>query len=286
MSGFDWNNKNSGTYRGIPDALGEEAPIPAQFKNLPQAAPAAQYQQLENLIETEEDEEYYNNLVLSDARLRLVQGSLYERIMNHNIFEGYDADPIAIKNVDREIKKYARERMEIMLGMRQEKPVQTQPVQSPFADLEISILKALVSKGTGGVSSSPELNKISSSGSQKLNTIQGPAKQALQPLAPPQKATPRQQTPVAPPAVAQPQEARLPDELPTKLLEEMNDQEREAYLERNRQRYAKKPQAPANGMPMPDPMSERMAYTNQSAQMSRMLSPSDQTLLDHVIKQR
>ena len=58
--------------------------------------------------------------VLSDARLRLEQGRLYEMVMNSDLFEGSDCDPKAIKNVEKEIRNFAKERMEIMLGMRQE----------------------------------------------------------------------------------------------------------------------------------------------------------------------
>ena len=69
--------------------------------------------------EIQEEEEDFT-AVFNDANLRIEQGRLYQMIMNHDIFEGMDADERAVQNVQKEIRKFARERMEIMLGMRQE----------------------------------------------------------------------------------------------------------------------------------------------------------------------
>lgn len=86
----------------------------------------------------DEDEDFTD--VLSDARLRLEQGKLYEMVMNHALFDGLDADPRAVKSVQKQIRKFAKEQMETMLGMRQEAVAVTQ-VSSPFSPLEARALK-------------------------------------------------------------------------------------------------------------------------------------------------
>jgi hypothetical protein len=117
--------------------------------------------------EEEYDEETYGGAeeldvseILSDARLRLEQGRLYEMVLNHDIFDGVEADAKAIKNVIREIRAYAQERMEIMLGMRQEKVEQEPNTNAyeafaqifPFNSLEVEALKAIASTATKGAS--------------------------------------------------------------------------------------------------------------------------------------
>lgn len=111
---------------------------------------------LNDLIEEEDFTE-----VLNDANLRIEQGRLYQMIMNHDLFEGMDADPRAVQNVQREIRKFARESMEVMLGMRETIPVHT-TVASPFNDLEVDILKKLASKATNGATESAEANEVAS----------------------------------------------------------------------------------------------------------------------------
>lgn len=124
----------------------------------------------------EEPEEDYE-AILSDANLRLEQGNLYKMIMNHDLFHGLEADPKAVKNVQREIKKFAKERMEVMLGMRQEQNSATVVVSSPFNELEVEILKKLASKATNGATETAEANQyaaaIKEPRRQTLNSIGG-----------------------------------------------------------------------------------------------------------------
>src|ERR1019366_6683663 len=91
--------------------------------------------------------------VLSDAHLRLEQGSLYKLVMNGNLFQDVDADPKAVQNVQKEIKTFAKERMEIMLGMRKEtNTVEHLEIDFPFNALEVEVLKKLASTATKGAS--------------------------------------------------------------------------------------------------------------------------------------
>jgi hypothetical protein len=88
----------------------------------------------------EEDSDDDFTEALSDASLRLEQGNLYKLVMNHALFDGLDADPRAIKSVQKQIRKFAKEQMETMLGMRQEAAAVTH-VSSPFSSLEARALK-------------------------------------------------------------------------------------------------------------------------------------------------
>jgi len=94
--------------------------------------------------------------IIYNARLRLKQAELYELLINHNLFEGVDSDPRAIKNVQNELKEYIVERLEILMGMRKDKKQQVMPeeievsVESEFNDVEKDFLKQLAYKGTMG----------------------------------------------------------------------------------------------------------------------------------------
>lgn len=113
---------------------------------------------LDSVLNSVEAEDDYSE-VLNDANLRIEQGRLYQMIMNHELFDGMDADPKAVQNVQREIRKFARESMEVMLGMRDTTPVRA-TLASPFNDLEVDILKKLASKATNGATESPEANQV------------------------------------------------------------------------------------------------------------------------------
>jgi hypothetical protein len=149
-----------------PPAQVQNNQLPKPSNNLIQAAKIAAAQEQEeydvdSVLEDFSEEEDFTE-VLNDANLRIEQGRLYQMIMNHNLFEGMDADPRATQNVEKEIRRFARERMEIMLGMRSEQHVQSAMVSSPFNDLEVDILKKLASKATNGATETAEANEVAS----------------------------------------------------------------------------------------------------------------------------
>ncbi len=116
--------------------------------------------ELTDQVANEDDDDDFSE-VLSDARLRLEQGKLYEMIMNHNLFEGFDADPRAVKSVQKQIVRFAKEKMECMLGMRQDPLASTNlTVSSPFNDLEVQILKKLASAASKGATETEEANQV------------------------------------------------------------------------------------------------------------------------------
>lgn len=122
--------------------------------NIPaEPVPAAQEQSahFEGDIDLDiyEDEDFSE--VLNDANLRIEQGRLYQMVMNHELFEGMEIDPRAVKNVQTEIRRFARERMEVMLGMRKEtSKVETLEIDFPFNALEVEVLKKLAFTATKG----------------------------------------------------------------------------------------------------------------------------------------
>jgi hypothetical protein len=191
----------------------------------PQPSPIEQaitedYEEAQEMI-TDEDEDF--STVLSDARLRLEQGKLYEMIMNHDIFNGVEADDRAIKHVQKQIRNFAKEQMEIMLGMRQEAPkVQAMSIENfPFNDVEVLVLKTMASTFSKGKTESPEAQTFSGIEQPRraagLNTIGAPKKAAPAPLAP---------KPAAKPAPAQKPLAQKPA-APVK-----RDSNREAIINR------------------------------------------------------
>jgi hypothetical protein len=159
--------------KAVPTTVQYAPPVipPQAPRRMAPPPPAPEPEEIEEEVEEVEDD--FAD-VLSDAHLRLEQGSLYKMIMNHDLFAGVEADPKAVHNVQKEIRKFARERMEVMLGMRQE--VEATPVAqviSPFNDLEVEVLKRLASKATNGATETEEANQVASAFKQapKRNSI-------------------------------------------------------------------------------------------------------------------
>lgn len=127
----------------VPAAPSVFVPSPPSRQPIRQAQPPPPPPPVQEEVEEEAEEEDFSD-ILSDAHLRLEQGSLYKMIMNHNLFEGTDADPKAIKNVEKEIRQFARERMEVMLGMRKEtSTVEHLEIDFPFNELEVQVLRTM-----------------------------------------------------------------------------------------------------------------------------------------------
>lgn len=141
--------------------------------------------------------------VIYNARLRLEQAKLYEMLVNHNLFEGVEASPDAIKKVQNEIKYFIVKRLEILMGLREPTARPAAAVDLPFNDVEIDFLKQLAYKGTFGRSSEsvatqqPAIKAVTKtvpSPAQKLKAIT--AKQpVIKPPAPPAPVVPTKEPP-------------------------------------------------------------------------------------------
>jgi hypothetical protein len=184
----------------------KQAPAPRfQRPVTPPPAPVQVYEEAEEEVEetsAEEEEEDFTE-VLSDASLRLEQGNLYKLIMNSNLFDGVEADPKAIQNVQKQVRKFAKEQMEIMLGMRRETAiVEHLDINFPLNALELEILKKLAFAATKGASEHadayvPEVTRTTEevpvvNKKMALNPIRGntPKKLAPKPKPQPKRALP------------------------------------------------------------------------------------------------
>jgi hypothetical protein len=103
----------------------------------------------------QEDDLEDDTELLTNARLRLEQGKLYEMLLNHDLFASVDADARAIKNVQKEIKNFIKERLEVLLGLKPDPKLipqihQVNAASLPFSDLEIELLKRFLIKMSKG----------------------------------------------------------------------------------------------------------------------------------------
>lgn len=226
-------------------------------------------------LQTEEDEEDPNTVrqIMSDARLRLEQGRLYEMLLEHSLFGDVQANPQAIKNVEREIRRFIRERLEILLGLKEDPRLAREvQVASQFTPFEVDFLKKLISKTTGGISQQvhappPEsavtgsIRKISNQVAQPSPPARKPSPVSARPssvrVAPPKKARP--QVPAQPAITVKTKQGivEIPEEIEAPLERPVSQMQRSELAERN-QRIAerqanKKAQIPTDRLPTPTP---------------------------------
>jgi hypothetical protein len=176
------------------------------------------YSQVLTDILTEEESE-----TLGDAMMRLDQARLYEMLIKHNLFEGVRANPRAVRQVQEEAKNFFMQRLQILLGMKDEPKVQLTEVKSPFNSLEVDALKDIAAKLTKGAS-----QQVPEDDGQQIRPVTQPAKpQGLKPLSqrPTVKQPVRKPVPQRRPAPVDAQEAtprlqKKPSEMsPAELLE-------------------------------------------------------------------
>ena len=115
--------------------------------------------------------------VVGEAMVRLEQARLYDMLIKHNLFDGVQANPIALKNVQDELKAYIVERLQILLGIKSEQ-VQaptSMRVELPFNKLEIQALKDLAYKLTKGATDNVKEKET-------VEAVAEPTPQAIKPL--------------------------------------------------------------------------------------------------------
>ena len=108
--------------------------------------------------------------LLGTAMIRLDQARLYEMLVKHDLFEGVSANPIALKAVQKEIKTFIMNRLEILLGLKSDSPKAMQAA-GQFNDIEVQALKDLAFAATKGASRQQReiLNPVSNSNAR--NTL-------------------------------------------------------------------------------------------------------------------
>lgn len=226
-----------------------------------------------------EDEEEETADVMSDVNLRLEQGRLYQMVLQGNIFADTNADPKAIRNVQREIRKFVRERMETMVGIRQEQQLQTPVVSSPFNDLEVTALKMLASKVSKGatenfVQSAPGPQApLPSPKKDGITSISGNVRPQTTPTVSAKSTNKNIKSKPVPTksAIDNADGSAL-----QKPIDEMTPAELAAYdaaaTERRKRNYAAIPQ---NLVPHPSPQQLEMMYTMQAAARPIKLAPQN-----------
>lgn len=109
--------------------------------------------------------------IMQLAMVQLEQAKLYDMFLKHNLFDGVKANPTALKRVERELKEFILERMQILLGMKEDRKTAQAPqsfkVELPFNEVEIDFIKALAFKGTKGESANAPTKSVEAMSSIK-----------------------------------------------------------------------------------------------------------------------
>jgi hypothetical protein len=294
-------------FRDIPDEVSGNASDNVQTAQVRRQAQISTPVESE-VEEPQEDVEEDFSAVLSDARLRLEQGRLYEMIMNHDLFAGSDADEKAIKHVQRQIRNFAKEQMEVMLGMRQDTS-KAQPITAsnfPFNDVEVTALKDLALMATKGDSASPEaqtftaaavkatkkmgLNSISMKSSVPKKVL--PAKAESKPLASkaqsPIKRDPRTEAQIdqilREEGISRAEYDRQYNPAFKALSKSPDQMSEQELIEWRKQSALRSKQAAKNpnAIPMPSPEQEEMLHTQRA--YSNMNNPQMQNIMNAIMK--
>ena len=221
--------------------------------------------ELENTEDQEIDME-----VLKNARLRLQQGRLYELLLSHNLFSEVDAEPRVVAKVEREVRSFIKERLEVLVGLKPDpKLAPVQPLGGLFSEEELLVLKEFVGKVSQKVSKPSQVGftppkpqaSLKPASMPNSNVRVSPVKQKSQQASPVQKQATKD-------------EPRL-----TKAPSSMTKEE---LLEHNRivaQRQAsRKAAAPKKKIPMPDEAQILTHYSN------RVNTDSTQSLVGLIMK--
>lgn len=180
--------------------MNQETPREPQYSqpaHQPQAQPAA--------YELEEDEAD----IMEEAMVRLEQARLYDMLIKHDIFDGIVCNPIALQNVQEEMKAFLIGRLQVLLGIKQDEPTperyseRSVKVELPFNKMEIQALKDIANKLTKGQSATVAEKET-------VEVIEEPAPQTLKPLVP--KKLIQQSKPVQQQKQAAPQPKQKPQQ--------------------------------------------------------------------------
>jgi hypothetical protein len=183
MNYFNDGDDDGSDFRDIPDEVaGQDAGIPQVRVNRPAPQPVQQQPEPEVEYEEEPSEEEQEEdfaSILSDARQRMEQGRIYEVLMDHDLFSGQGFDEKAVKYVTKQIRNFAKEQMEIMLGMRSEAPKAQAftAANFPFNDAEIIALKDIAFVATKGASAREEAQTFTP------QAVSAPRRTGLNPIA-------------------------------------------------------------------------------------------------------
>ena len=130
---------------------------------------------LDEIIDFDEQQSSHSNSVMSEAIERIEQASLYQTLINHSLFSPNSARPEIMSLVESEIKLFALERLEILLGMKKDSGKNQSNDSSVFTVDEVEALKAIAGrlsqKQSAPTERSPGLNTIKQQSQQPLPVI-------------------------------------------------------------------------------------------------------------------
>ncbi len=313
-----WDLEDDGERDFMSEEQAEE--IERQIASAPAPRQTQQYQQPEEIYEEEEqydfteedvadafsDESLENDEeLLNSASLRLEQGRLYEMLAKHDLFGDVNASPKAIANVQREIRQFVNFRLEVLLGMKPDtgRPQPQQKQDFPFTDLEVDLIKKLLSKLSKGatekysnteeeVPAPIQPKPVKPQAIKPLSTPKPvqPVKRAEQPKPKPQvqaRPQPQQKQPPKPQPKVQPQQRNRPKtrqqqiadleaelEATAKPFKEMSSNEiQERNIQISKLEALKKPPRPRDALPMPTNQETEMVYARQAQAIGGKMTP-------------
>jgi hypothetical protein len=119
---------------------------------------------LSNLNNNEDDEENQDEEgdslstvedMMSDVEKRIEEANLFKLLISHSFFSQDSARPEVLKSVNKKIKHFAINELELLLGVKTKEPAIKVVPQSQFNAEEVIALKSLASKVLGKPSSAP-----------------------------------------------------------------------------------------------------------------------------------
>lgn len=136
----------------------------------------------EELADTATEDEQ-TQFVLSEAIKRIEQAKLYETLLKHQLFGQGSARPEVLAEVEKEIRQFVLSRLEVLLGMKQEKHSSNAQSAPPFSKEQIealgSLADRLLSKREMPQSSTPTLNTVAGPSTQDTQVKQVNAQAAV-----------------------------------------------------------------------------------------------------------
>lgn len=205
---------------------------------------------------------------VSQALLRLEQGRLYQMLIEHDFFEGIDANNEAINEVREELKTFIIERLEILLGIKEEpskEPAKVE-VELPFNELEILALKRVASKVTGGESEKIQVKREVKGTIKPLNPNKNQRKQTLKSK---ETALPKQNKQIVRKTVERPVEQPKERQQLTKPIHMMTPEE---LAEHNRTIPKSKKGVPIRSLPQPTSNQQEMYFQSQMINNSPVIT--------------
>jgi hypothetical protein len=257
--GFNWDSEIPTEEELEKRAVRAPAPESRKVEKM-EKTPEPVYIQEQAIEESLDEYEF-----LTNARLRLEQGRLYEMFLKHNLFGDIDSDPRAVANVQKELKEFIQERLEVLLGLKPDPKLRKVQMEHsmPFNSLEIDILKKVIGRISGGATEQAEAPRPTPKSDVLKPLSTSKPVQSINPIGeqPKQPMSIRKTTPA--PSSAPSEQPVL--ERPNKPISELTPSERAEWNKQiSLEQKAKKAPPTKNHTPMPSYDQQVMHYGSQT----------------------